>query len=378
MRIAYCIAATYNSGGMERMLSLKANELVERGHEVCVITTDQRNQKPFFNFNPSIRHFDLNINYEENNGKSIFNKILHYPGKQRRHRKALSALLSRLKPDVTVSMFCNEASILHNIKSGGAKILEIHFSRFKRLQYGRKGIWGIIDRLRNNNDKRIAAKYNRFAVLTEEDAALWGKLPNMTVIPNFCKTLENPALADMSAKRVIAVGRISYQKGFDRLLQAWALVIKKFPDWKLTVFGGGDKAEKDNLLKLADSFGIAGSFELLPPVKDIQKEYAKSSILAMTSRYEGLPMVLVEAQQQGLPIVSFDCKCGPKDVILPGRNGLLVKEGDVEGFAQALEKLMSDTDLRNRMQRESLENIKRFDKNLIMDKWESLFREVAG
>ena len=134
MKIVYCIAGTYNSGGMERVLANKANYLVRKGYEVVIVTTDQRGQKPFFSLDQCICCYDLGINYEENNGKSFVNKLIHYPFKQWKHKKRLSALLKELKADIEISMFCNDASLLPSIQDGSRKVLEIHFSRFKRLQ----------------------------------------------------------------------------------------------------------------------------------------------------------------------------------------------------------------------------------------------------
>ena len=139
MRIVYCIAATYNSGGMERVLANKANWLVSNGYEVIIVTTDQRGRAPFFKLDNRIKKYDLGINYEENNGSSLLNKIVHYPFKQFRHKHALDKLLKQLNADIVISMFCNDASILPLVEDGSIKLLEIHFSRFKRLQYGRKG-----------------------------------------------------------------------------------------------------------------------------------------------------------------------------------------------------------------------------------------------
>ena len=104
MRIAYLIAGTYNSGGMERVLANKANYLVAHGYEVIIITTDQRGQKPFFHLDQRIKCYDLGINYEENNGKSFFNKVMHYPFKQWKHKKRLSELLNKLHADVVVNV----------------------------------------------------------------------------------------------------------------------------------------------------------------------------------------------------------------------------------------------------------------------------------
>lgn len=378
MKIVYCIAAISNSGGMERMLCLKSNELVERGHEVYIITTDQRNQPPYFEFQNAIHYIDTGINYEENNGKSIVNKILKYPGKQLRHYRILNRILHEIKPDIVISMFCNEVSVLPYIKTDCPKILEIHFSRFKRLQYGRKGIWRMIDKFRNYTDKSTAKKYDKFVVLTNEDARLWGKMKNLQVIPNFCTDSKKGVKSDMNSHRIISVGRICHQKGFDRLALIWSKIHNNLPGWKISIFGGGDEADIHYLLNYADKLGIKNTFEIKRPVKNITEEYINSSILAMTSRYEGLPMVLLEAQSAGLPAVAFNCKCGPTDVIEDSSNGFLIEDGDIESFAEALLKLASDFDLRCRMQNNAIEKSKSFDKKTVMDKWEKIFAEVCN
>ena len=151
------------------MLAKKANWLVEQGHEVVIVTTDQRGQRPFFPLDERIKCYDLGVDYEENNGKSFVNKLIHYPFKQWKHKRKLSALLHSLRADVVISMFCNDASFIPSIKDGSKKILEIHFSRFKRLQYGRKGLWKLADEYRSKQDAKVAARFDRFVVLTDED-----------------------------------------------------------------------------------------------------------------------------------------------------------------------------------------------------------------
>ena len=173
MTILYNIAATWNSGGMERALALKANWLAAHGCKVYVVTTDQRGLPSAFQMDPSIEFRDLDINYDANNGASFASKILHYPYKQLKHRCALANVLHEIKPDIAISMFCNDASFLPRINDGSRKVLEIHFSRFKKLQYGRKGLWALADRWRYRADARIAAKYDKFVVLTEEDHGYW-------------------------------------------------------------------------------------------------------------------------------------------------------------------------------------------------------------
>lgn len=374
MRIVYCIAATYNSGGMERVLSNKVNFLVARGYEIIVITTDQRNQKSFFPLDSRVKCYDLNINYEENNGKSFFNKLLHYPIKQYKHKKRLSALLKQLRPDITVSMFCNEVSFLPEIQDGSKKVLEIHFCRFKRLQYNRKGLWRLADTWRSRNEQKIVSYYDRFVTLTNEDNKYWGNIANSLVIPN-AQTFRCADRAVLNQKKVIAVGRYTYQKGFDLLIHAWKMVAQQKPDWKLSIVGDGELRENlDNLIKEEQ---LQHSVELSPVTTNIEQIYKDASILVMSSRYEGFGMVLLEAQTVGLPTISFDCKCGPSEIIVNGENGYLIEEGDIEGMAQKILQLIENESLRKRMGENAYNNALRFSEDVVMSKWERLFKEVV-
>lgn len=375
MKIIYCIACTCHSGGMERVLTNKANYLARHGYEIVVVTTDQRGKQPFFPLEPSIHSIDLGINYDENNGKSFLNKLLHYPVKQALHRKRLKAVLMKERPDVTVSMFNNDAGFIPGIKDGSAKVLEIHFSKFKRLQYGRKGLWKLADRWRSKQDEKTVRKFDRFVVLTEEDKAYWGNLPNIMVIPNAISGI--PAgTALLENKRVIAVGRYTYQKGFERLVDAWHLLASRFPDWKLDIIGDGE--ERPLLEQRIRSYGLERQVTLTRPTQEIGKVYQEASILASSSRYEGLPMVLLEAQAFGLPIVAFQCKCGPKDIVSDGINGYLVPEGDIAGMTQRLETLMKNEALRKRMGLKAKESALRFNEETIMKKWMNTFQTLAG
>lgn len=373
MKIAYCIAGTRHSGGMERVLANKTNWLIAHGYEIFIITTDQCGAKPYFELDNRIKCYDLGINYEENNGKSIWNKLIHYPEKQYRHKKALSQLLKKLRPDVTVSMFCNDASFMTSINDGSAKVLEIHFSRFKRLQYGREGLWRLADRWRSFSDIKTVHEFDRFVLLTEEDRQYWGNLSNMTVIPNANTAPLNKGYNSEST-HVIAVGRFDYQKGFDRLVQAWHYVDRTHPDWRLDIYGDG--ADRKMLQALISDLNLDGKVILHPSTTDIMNRYRESSFLVMSSRYEGLPMVLIEAQANGLPVVSFDCKCGPKDIITDGKNGLLVKESDISALSEAIIKLIKDKQLRQDMSHEAIKMMCRYDEESIMAQWVGLFNQV--
>lgn len=373
MKIVYCISGLFNSGGMERVLTNKANYLVEQGFDVTIITTDQGGREYYFCLDPRVEVIDLGINYLANNGKGLLYKLCTYPSKQRLHRRRLEEILLGLGADITISLFDHDAGFLWKIKDGSTKMLEIHFSRFKRLQYGKSGIWGLINRYRSRLDRQYAAKYARFIVLTEEDREYWGQLDNIAVIPN-ANSFQPEEQSVLDQKLVTAVGRFDHQKQFEHLIRAWALLRTDFPDWKLRIFGQG---ELENYLQdCIDQQRLRDVVTLCQPVQDIEREYMHSSIVAMTSRYEGLPMVLLEAQACGLPAVSYACKCGPRDIIEDGRNGFLVAEGDIPAFAGRLKALMGNEALRYRMGQEARVLSERFTEDRVMQQWIKLFKEL--
>ena len=374
MKIIYCIAGTYNSGGMERVLANKANYLVDQGHEVAIVTTDQQGRAPYFTLNDHIKQYDLAINYVDDIDKSIVARVSTYLKKQKLHKQRLTKFLQQEHADIVISMFDHEVSFLHNIIDGSKKILEIHFSRFKRLQYGRGGIKGIIDSYRSKQDLRLAKKYDRFVVLTQEDKGYWGELPNISVISN-ANTFEPKEVASLNAKQAIAVGRYDYQKGFDDLIQAWGLVKTQHPDWILNIYGHGPL--KEDLSKLINSLGLQEQVFLCPPTKAIEKAYCNSALALMTSRYEGLPMALLEAQACGLPMVSYTCKCGPRDIIIDGENGYLVPEGDINHFADKVNQILASAKLRQQMGEKARKRAKDFAVERVMQQWTALFEQLT-
>ena len=375
MKIIYCIASVYNPGGMERVLLNKVRWLSERdGYEVAVVTTDQQGRPPFYAFPEKVRMTDLGINYSVENGRAPIAKILSYFRKRRQHRKALTELLHREKADIVVSLYPSESSFIPSIRDGSKKVLELHYCKFFRLQYGRSGLLGLADRFRTRQDERIVRRFDRFVVLTREDAGYWGTLPNLQVIPNAALQLPDVRHDDTS-RRVIAVGRLDYQKGFDRLLQAWALLPEDLrADWRLDIFGQGEW--EPMLRQMTTDLGITGSARINRPTTQIFQEYAASAFLAMSSHYEGFPMVLIEAMACGAPGVCFDFKCGPKDIIRDGENGLIVPEGDIPALARAMERLMRDDALRAQMSARAREVTETYSEENVMKQWEKCFQDL--
>ncbi len=377
MKIIYCTHSLCNPGGMERVLVNKVTYLVEKLHwDVSIVTTDQKGRPSFYPLPAGVRVTDLGINYSDDNVKSVTGKILGYLQKRRRHKRLLTSLLEREKPDIVVSLYPSESSFIPDIKDGSKKVLELHFCKYFRLQYGRKGLLGIIDKWRTHQDERIVRRFDKFVVLTNEDKEYWGNLHNIEVIPNAAMNMGGH-FSDVANHRVIAVGRLDYQKGFDRLIQAWCYIQRdgRYQDWHLDIFGQGEWHEM--LENMISERNLNDSIRLNNPTNQIGREYAQSSLIVMTSNYEGFGMVLVEAMACGVPAVAFDCKCGPRDIISDGENGLLVSNGDIPGLAEAMMKLMGDYELRRRMSVKARQVVDTYSEKAVMDKWVRLFTSLA-
>lgn len=376
MKIVYLIHSTYNPGGMERVLLNKVTWLVGKmGWEVTVVTTDQHERASFYPFPEGVKMIDLGVNYSEDNGKPFLKKLMGFLKRRRLHKKRMTEVLAQVKPDVVDCFYPGECSFVPGLKDDSKKVMELHQSKLFHHQYNRSGLMGLADKYRAMMDERLVRKFDRFVVLTEEDAKMWGEMPNIRVIPNAANFIAQK-YSGCSEKRVIAVGRLDYQKSFDRLILVWEKVHEKMPDWRLDIFGQGEW--KAMLQGMIDERGLQDCVRLNGPTKDIGKEYAESSMLVMSSHYEGFPMVMIEAMACGLPAVCFDFKCGPRDIIVEGENGLIVPDGDVEGLAEAMIRLMKDEELRKRMGENAKKVVETYSEEKVMRKWVSLYEEIVA
>ncbi|MBO7046999.1 MAG: glycosyltransferase family 4 protein [Prevotella sp.] len=377
-KIVYCTPALYMAGGVERVLTLKANYFAEHfGYDITIILTEGKDKPLFYPLSDKIKVINLDINFEEMWTCSFLKKAFVYLKKQRIFKKRLSEELLRIRPDITMSLLRREINFINEIQDGSKKIGELHVNRanYRNFEAGDSNvIKNLFAKYWMRNLVSHLKKLNRFVVLTEEDKASWTELDNVEVIPDPL-AFDIDKVSPLTNKRVIAVGRYVYQKGFDLLLQAWAKIEKQHPDWELAIYGMGDRTPYKQIIEKLHI--DRNRCHLNGPTDDIKQEYLNSSLFVFSSRFEGFGMVLIEAMACGLPVISFDCPCGPKDIVRHQEDGILVPSGDITLLANAMNQLMSDDTLRQEMSSKAVLNVRRFQLDVITQKWKSLFDSVA-
>ncbi len=378
-KIVYCTPALYMAGGVERVLTLKTNYFAEHyGYDITIILTEGKDKPLFYQLSDKIKVVHLDINFEELWGKPFVSKVLLYLKKQREFRRKLKEQLMHIRPDITISLLRREINFITSIHDGSRKIGELHVNRanYRNFEANDTNILKrLFARFWMNNLVKHLSRLDRFVVLTEEDFQSWKELDNTIVIPD-PMSFKPSGISRQENKRVIAVGRYAYQKGFDMLLEAWSMIEKQCPEWRLAIYGMGDRTPYE---QQAARLGLDMTrCHINGSTADIEKEYSESSLFVLSSRFEGFGMVLVEAMSCGLPVVSFACPCGPRDIVSNGQNGLLVENGNVGQLAKAMLCLISDDDMRRKMGESAKDDAQRFDLDVIAGQWQKLFETTMN
>ena len=390
MKIAYCLFGTYSAGGLERVTAVKANWLAEHGYEVYLVTSGHAGRPSYYPLHPSVKHIDLGLCYEVPGAISRFEAYRRNLPKYRKHKELLEQLFAEIRPDIAVAAGWHEGTFLYQLKDGSKKIIEHHIWRnanfalyslylkqmshvtlLRRVKSGLLVLW---NRWLTYKQGRYDQKFDRLVVLTEEDKTYCTHCPTTSVIPNPI-TAPSSEVSPLSDKVILAVGRLDNQKNFPGLIDIWALIAKDYPDWKLRIVGEGYTDTR--ILQKVKEYSLEGQFELCPFTNNVQEHYLSSSIFTMTSDFEGFGLVLVEAESMGLPLVSYACPCGPRDIIRDGQDGFLVERGDMKTFAARLRQLIEDEELRRRMGQAAKVNSQRFSLYNVMKQWEALFAELT-
>lgn len=374
MRIVYCLDSINYVGGIQQVTVTKANALVLLpGNDIWIIVTDNSGEKRG-RVSPAIHFLNLNINYYKDDWKSNWHVLKGILIKRRKHKKALKQALNDIQPDIVISVGQSEKNLVPAIQGNWATIREFHFVRNYRHLVARS----IFDRLLALGgtfvDYFTLKKYDRIVTLTQEDLLRnWSHWKNVTVIPNPVQL--STSRASLVSNRIIAAGRLVYQKNFSSLIRAFALVAKRFPNWSLDIFGEGP--ERKSLSTLINALGLSEVVHLKGQSSRIQEIMPDYSLFALSSRFEGFPLVIIEALSCGLPVVSYACPCGPRDIVRNGVNGFLVSPGDETTLADCLCQLIEDVNLRGKMGRLAFESSKQFGLDIIVHQWMDLFRSLT-
>ncbi|SNR76063.1 glycosyltransferase family 4 protein [Lutibacter flavus] len=366
MKLLYITNGINGSGGLERVLAVKASYLAENiGYDVHILTLNDGHQHPFYSFSTAIKFHDIKVL-----GNPV-NYVVAY-------KKGIKKLLKNIVPDIISVCDDGLKGLLFPVLFG--KTIPVIYERHASidLNFISEKNTSKIQKVKNYSQKKImvwgAKKFNLFVVLTNGNKNDW-KGVNCTVIPNLSPFVNvDKNFKDAKKNIVLAVGTQSYNKGFGRLIDIWKMIAKKHPDWKLEVYGKQNK--NLNLQRKIDELSLSDSFILNEPTKKIAEKYNESAIFVLPSRSEGFGMVLIEAMSFGVPCVAFDCPHGPADIIKDKEDGFLIKDGNNLQFSEALINLIENINLRRKMGQAAKINVARYSPDKIMPIWDSLFKSL--
>ncbi|WP_182886990.1 glycosyltransferase family 4 protein [Microbispora sp. H10885] len=378
MKIRYMLLHAYGMGGTIRTVVNQANAMAALGHEVEIVSVVRRRDEPQFRLDPAVTLrtlVDQRAGVRTDSlGRRVWRRLRgkivpfgEYAAAYFTERVEKAAIDYVASVEDGVLVTTRPALNLISARRAGPHVV--------RVAQEHMNIGSYPETLR----AEIARYYGAFdaiAVLTDSDRRDYeAMLPGTRIvrIPNAVHSVsQTPSRQDHPV--IVAAGRLVKQKGFDLLLPAFAQVAREHPEWRLRIFGTGPK--KAALRALIGEHGLSAHVTLMGRTNRLDDELARSSVYVLSSRFEGLPMVMIEAMTHALPIVAFDCPTGPRDVLTDGENGLLVPAADVDALAAALNRLIADRDLRLRMGSAAAATAREYAPENVMPLWDDLFTEL--
>jgi len=354
------------SGGAERATTSLANYWADKGWEITILTLAP-SSKDFYRLNSNVRRMALNLHGDSPN-------LLIAIYENTRRIFLLRKILHQLQPDVAISMMDSSNIQLALASSFMPSIVAIGSERCHPPHLQLKPIWSFMRRyLYRNLDAVVALTRETCDWLSQyTNARHIVLIPNMINYPLQSNLPLIPVpIKSGASKLVLAVGRLSHQKGFSGLIEAFSHLSTEFPEWSLVILGEGP--ERDALLEQAVEARLGDRISLPGQAGNVGEWYEAADIYVMSSNYEGFPNALLEAMAYGLPAISMDCETGPRDIIHHEVNGLLVPLGDMTTLSQSLYRLMNDESLRRRYAKYAVEVRDRFSQEKVVALWEKLF-----
>ena len=348
MRLLYITNGISGIGGLERVLSIKASYFAETlNYDVHIITLNDCFDSMFYHFSDKI-HFH---NVEAKGGAFSFLKA---------YVQAINKVVKSVQPDV-ISVCDDGLKGLYVplwIKKGKAALV---YERHASMRLNGSKIQTFLMQLGG-------FLYDKVVVLTRYNLSEW-KRQNVTVIPNPLSIYPDK-VSSLTNKKAICVGSISHNKGYDLLIEAWEKVALNYPDWEVNIYGKGDATIYQ---KMIDDKGLTKQIRFCGPTSDVQSKYLDSSLFILPSRSEGFGMVLIEAMACGLPCVSFDCPCGPRDIIEDGVNGYLATPENSKDLANKIFRILKNKENMQHMASHSRTVLVKYGIETIAKSWDSLF-----
>lgn len=343
--IVFVTRGLHDAGGIERITSFIASELASRHYRIHIVCL-QKKGPPFFPLNQGVILSYLN-------SSTLCGRIAEL----RRYYK-------KIHPTLIVSVGTNRSLLNVPAAKGYPLASWEHFNA------------QILSHPLHQLSRRIATRAGWIISLTQEDAEEYHRRFNssrVVVIPNPI-TVKGLTREPGEHKRVLAMGRLKSQKGFDRLLRVWAKVQPSCPDWKLRIVGSGRL--EPSLKHLITLLNLEDSVEMCPHTSDVGKHFSQSDIFALSSHYEGFGLVLLEAFSAHLPAIAFDVPCGPRTLISYKGGGILVPDNDLEAFGDALLSLIQTPLLREDLGEKAFQTAKDFAPEQILVQWEDFIASI--
>ncbi|WP_044110591.1 glycosyltransferase family 4 protein [Xylanibacter brevis] len=378
-RIIYVLKSFALKAGTERVMSDKMNYLADHGYDVTLVTYEQGTHPLAFPLHSSIRHVDLDTRFFLVDKYGFLRRFFKKLQLRRQFKNRLQIQLDELHPDIliTTTYSIKLIDIILSIKTSAFRLIESHVACYtvkKTYDYRNKPFHRLIAARYDDVVLNKVAKADYFISLTQGDAADWSQyVPNVIVIPNPVTYIPETVIPhNGTSHRIICVGRLHEQKGFDLLIDAFSIVANRCSGWRIDIFGEG--SNKEVLERKIRHYNLESSITLNSPISNIYDEYQRSDFLVLSSRYEGFGLVLVEAMSCGIPCVSFKCKYGPEEIIIDGENGLLAENGNVEDLAAKMLWMIEHEEERKMMGKQARKDVHKYEMNVIMTKWDELFK----
>lgn len=355
MKLLYITNGINGSGGLERVLSIKASYFAEKlGYEVTILSLNDAHLNPFYDFSDKIKMVSIPV------GGNPIQYILAY-------KKGIQQVIDQINPDI-ISV-CDDGLkgfFLPKLINTNAKWI---YERHASIELNKQK--GFLGKFQATIMKNLSKSFDAFVVLTPTNMKEW-KGNNIIAIPNPLSFKSNK-INPLDQKNIIAVGSHSFNKGYDTLLKVWKNIETNYPDWTLNIYG---KIDCDQIY-INQSKGLKlKNVVFHPPVANIKDKFEESSIMVLPSRSEGFGMVLIEAMECGVPCISFDCPSGPRDIITNGQDGFLIENQNHEVLEKTIIKLIDDVVLRKQLGKKAKQNVFGYNIENIANQWNHIFKYI--